>query len=463
MIHLFAGALWAGGLLALLAHALRGGEHADVAARRFSAVALWCFVAMAASGVINVLTRLRPSELFSTDYGALVVGKVVALAALGILGWRQRRTVVAVLSADASARTPLLRLALVEALVFGVTFGIAVGLGRTPPPPPRSLNPSAAEVALGYDLAGAPTLARVFFDWRFDLIFGTAAIVLAVLYVAAVVRLRRRGDAWPPGRTTSWLLGCAVLLFATSSGLGRYMPAMFSMHMAGHMLLSMLVPILLVLGAPTTLALRALPPAGRDNPPGPREWLQSGLHSRWSRFFTHPVVATVVFVTGFYGLYFGGIFDLAVNHHAAHVLMNIHFLLSGYLFYWAVIGIDPTPRTIPPIGKIGMVFASIPLHAFFGVVLMGMAEVLGERFYRSLQLPWHTDLLGDQNLGGSIAWAAGEIPLVAVLLALLIQWQRTDRRTATRLDRAADRDHDADLAAYNAMLAELARRDRASR
>jgi len=463
MIHLFAGALWAGGLLALLAHALRGGEHADVAARRFSAVALWCFVAMAASGVINVLTRLRPSELFSTDYGALVVGKVVALVALGILGWRQRRTVVAVLSADASARTPLLRLALVEALVFGVTFGIAVGLGRTPPPPPRSLNPSAAEVALGYDLAGAPTLARVFFDWRFDLIFGTAAIVLAVLYVAAVVRLRRRGDAWPPGRTTSWLLGCAVLLFATSSGLGRYMPAMFSMHMAGHMLLSMLVPILLVLGAPTTLALRALPPAGRDNPPGPREWLQSGLHSRWSRFFTHPVVATVVFVTGFYGLYFGGIFDLAVNHHAAHVLMNIHFLLSGYLFYWAVIGIDPTPRTIPPIGKIGMVFASIPLHAFFGVVLMGMAEVLGERFYRSLQLPWHTDLLGDQNLGGSIAWAAGEIPLVAVLLALLIQWQRTDRRTATRLDRAADRDHDADLAAYNAMLAELARRDRASR
>lgn len=463
MIHLVAGALWAGGLLALLAHALRGGEHADIACRRFSSVALWCFVAMAASGVINVLTRLRLSELFSTAYGALVVGKVVALVMLGVFGWRQRRTVVDVLRADAGARTPLLRLALVEALVFGVTFGIAVGLGRTPPPPPRSLNPSAAEVALGYDLAGAPTVARVLFDWRFDLIFGTAAIVLALLYVAAVIRLRRRGDAWPPGRTASWLLGCAVLLFATSSGLGRYMPAMFSMHMAGHMLLSMLVPILLVLGAPTTLALRALPAVGKNNPPGPREWLQAGLHSRWSRFFTHPVVATVVFVTGFYGLYFGGLFDLAVDNHAAHVLMNIHFLLSGYLFYWAVIGIDPTPRVIPPIGKIGMVFASIPLHAFFGVVLMGMADVLGERFYRSLQLPWHTDLLSDQHLGGSIAWAAGEIPLVAVLLALLIQWQRTDRRTATRLDRAADRDHEADLAAYNAMLAELARRDRADR
>jgi putative copper resistance protein D len=306
-------------------------------------------------------------------------------------------------------------------------------------------------------------VARLLLDWRFDLLFGTAALVLAVVYIAGVLRLRRRGDAWPVGRTVAWLLGCGLLLFTTSSGLGRYMPAMFSVHMAAHMLLSMLIPILMVLGAPTTLALRALPTAGKGNPPGPREWLLAGLHSRWSQFFTHPVVATVIFVAGFYGLYFGGIFDAAVSHHAAHVLMNLHFLMSGYLFYWVVIGIDPTPRAVPQLVKIGMVFTSIPLHAFFGVVLMGMPELLGEKFYRSLQLPWHTDLLGDQRLGGSIAWAAGEVPLVVVLMALLIQWQRNDRRIATRLDRAAERDHDAELVAYNAMLAELARRDGAGR
>jgi len=90
---------------------------------------------------------------------------------------------------------------------------------------------------------------------------------------------------------------------------------------------------------------------------------------------------------------------------------------------------------------------------------MGQKQVLGESFYRSLHLSWHTDLLGDQHLGGSIAWAAGEVPLVVVMVALLVQWSRSDRRTATRMDRAADRDHDADLGAYNAMLAELARRD----
>lgn len=459
LIHLVAAAVWAGGLLALLAHALRGSEHAGLAARRFSAVALWCFMAMACSGVLNALVRMRIGDLFDTRYGVLVVAKLVALCALGVLGWRQRRVGVAALQADSSDRGPLLRLALTEAVIFGLTFGVAVALGRTPPPPPRVLNPSAVEVAIGYDLAGPPTVARVLFDWRFDLLFGTLALVFAAVYVAGVVRLRRRGDDWPTGRLVAWLLGCATLLFATSSGIGRYMPAMFSMHMAAHMLLSMLVPILLVLGAPTTLALRALPAAGRDDPPGMREWVLVALHSKWSVFFTNPVVATIMFVAGFYGLYFGGIFDAAVGSHAGHVAMNIHFLMSGYLFYWVVIGVDPTPRPIPALGKLGMVFASLPLHAFFGVVLMGMPEILGERFYKSLQLPWHSDLLGDQSLGGSIAWAAGEMPLVVVMIALLVQWSRSDRRTAKRLDRAADRDHDADLAAYNNMLAELAKRD----
>ncbi|MCV7267003.1 cytochrome c oxidase assembly protein [Mycolicibacterium doricum] len=457
LIHLVAGALWAGGLIVLLVHALRAGEHADVAARRFSAVALWCFVAMALSGIVNALVRMSPSDLFRTEYGGLVLAKVAALVALGLLGYLQRRKGVAALQADPGARGPLLRLALVEAVLFGVTFGIAVGLGRTPPPPPGR-EPTPVEVEIGYDLAGPPTAARILFDWRFDLILGSAAIILALVYLAGWQRLRRRGDAWPAGRTVAWLLGCAALLITTSSGLGRYMPAMFSVHMVAHMLLSMLVPILLALGAPVTMALRALPAAGKGKAPGPREWLLAALHSRVSRILTHPIVALVLFVAGFYGLYFGGLFEAAVDDHAAHVLMNIHFLVSGYLFYWVVIGVDPTPRRVPQLAKLAIVFASLPLHAFFGVVLMGMNSVLGEGFYRSLQLSWHDDLLADQKLGGSIAWAAGEVPLVLVLVALLIQWRRSDQRDAKRLDRAAERDHDADLTAYNAMLTELARR-----
>lgn len=462
LIHLVAGALWAGGLLALLVHALRGGEHAYLAARRFSAVALWCFVAMAFSGVVNALVRVQPSDLFDTAYGWLILAKTAALCVLGALGWfitppRCRRAGGGPWGARSVDQVGTRGSGGVRP---DVRYRRRAGADTAPLRP--IFNPSIPVIEIGYDLAGPPTLARILFDWRFDLVFGTAAIVFAVVYTVAVIRLRRRGDTWPIGRTVAWLLGCLVLLFATSSGVGRYMPAMFSMHMAAHMLLSMLAPILLVLGAPVTLALRALPAAGRDDPPGPREWLLAALHSRVSRVLTNPFVATFLFVAGFYGLYFGGIFDAAVDSHPAHLAMNLHFLLTGYLFYWVVIGVDPTPRPIPPLGKVGMVFASLPFHAFFGVVLMSTNTVLGEPFYKSLQLYWHNDLLGDQRLGGGIAWAAGELPLVIVMAALLIQWRRSDERTAKRLDRAADRDDEADLAAYNRMLAELARREEQS-
>ncbi len=180
LIHLVAASLWAGGLLALLAHALRGGDHLGLAARRFSLIALWCWVAMAMSGLVNALVRVQPSDLFSTDYGRLVTAKFVALCLLGALGWRQRRVSVAALQADPRhGRGALLRLTLIEAAIFGLTFGIAVGLGRTPPPPPPARLPSIPEAEIGYDFDGPPTVARILFDWRFDLIFGSAALVFA--------------------------------------------------------------------------------------------------------------------------------------------------------------------------------------------------------------------------------------------------------------------------------------------
>src|ERR1700744_13622 len=181
LIHLVAGSLWAGGCLALLVYVFRGGQHADLASRRFSLIASWCFVAMAVSGVVNALVRILPSDLLTTTYGRLVVVKFVALCLLGLAGWRQRRTGVVALQADPGSRAGLLRLALIESVLFGLTFGVAVGLGRTPPPPLPIGVPSISDVKIGYDFPGPPTPARVLFDWRFDLIFGTAAIVFAAL------------------------------------------------------------------------------------------------------------------------------------------------------------------------------------------------------------------------------------------------------------------------------------------
>ncbi|MCD2109970.1 MULTISPECIES: cytochrome c oxidase assembly protein [Rhodococcus] len=463
VLHLVAASVWAGGLFALLAHSMRGGEHTDIAARRFSFVAGLAFVVMAVSGVINAAVRMSFDDLTTTTYGRLLLAKIVALVLLGIFGWAQRRRALPALEADPTSRSALVRFTLVEAFVLAATIGLAVGLGRTPPPPPATV-PTIQEVELGYQLDVPPSFVSLFFgQWRFDLIFGTAALVLAAAYAVGLWTLRKRGDSWPIGRSIAWFSGCFVLFVATSSGVGMYSPAMFSVHMGAHMALSMLAPVLLALGGAMTLALRAFKPAGRNAPPGPREWILEFLHSPPSRFFTHPIVASVMFVGGFYALYLGGIFTTFIDSHTAHVLMNLHFLLSGYLFYWVVIGVDPSPRDLQPVTKLAMVFGSLPFHAFFGVTLMSMGTVMAESYYRGLALPWNYDLFSDQKVGGSIAWSAGEIPLVLVMLALLVQWSRSDRRTARRVDRAAERDDDADLAAHNAMFAELARRDHEGR
>lgn len=454
VLHVLAASVWVGGLVAVLALATaRGSDRTTAlatAVRRFSRAALICWLVVGATGVVNALVRVAPADLFTTSYGALVVAKVAALGVLGAFGLAHRRRTVG--AAAAGETGALVRWGAVEVVLMLATVGLAVALGSSAPPETDAAPPSRTEVLIGYDLTAPPTALRLLFDWRFNLLFGTAAIALAVLYLAGVRRLRRRGDAWPVGRTIGWLGGCAALLIGTSSGIGRYGTAMFSVHMGQHMILSMLVPILLVLGAPVTLALRALPPAGRTGPPGPREWLLAAVHSPPARFLTHPLVALPLFVGSYYALYFSGLFAAALPEHPAHVFMNAHFVITGLLFFWPIVGIDPAPRRLPPAARLGVLFASVPFHAFFGVALMSSATVIGDQFYRALALPWVPDPLRDQQLGGGLAWASGEIPLLLVVIVLLVQWSRHDERSARRDDRRADGDGDADLAAYNAML-----------
>jgi putative copper resistance protein D len=360
--------------------------------------------------------------------------------------------------AERGDRVAILRLGGVEVLVMAATIGLAVALSRTAPPGGFAAQPSRTAVFLGYDLAGPPTPARLLLDWRPDLVFGLAALVLAGVYLAGVRRVRRRGESWPVSRTAAWLGGCAIILIATSSGIGRYSMAMFSAHMGMHMLLSMMAPILLVLGGGVTLALRALPAAGAGHPPGPREWLLAFTGSWIVRMITHPVMALGMYVASFYITYFTGLYDALAPSHWAHLVMNAHFLLMGYAYYWLIIGVDPAPHRLPYLGKLGLLLVAMPFHAFFGISLMSLATVIGATYYRSLALPFVPDLLADQRIGGAMAWALGEIPMVIVLVALLAQWARADTREAHNLDREAETDANAELETYNALLARTADR-----
>lgn len=341
--------------------------------------------------------------------------------------------------------------------MLAATAAVAVMASQTAP---RFLAHAftAWDVFLGYELPQPPNIVRLLGVWRFDSLLGTAGVVLAIGYVVGFSRMRRRGDRWPAGRLVAWLTGCVALVFTSSSGVRAYGSAMFSVHMAEHMTLNMFIPVLLVLGAPVTLALRVLPAAGEGQQPGPREWLTWLMHSPVTSFLSHPITAFILFVASPYIVYFTPLFDTLVRYHWGHEFMAIHFLLVGYLFYWAIIGIDPGPRRLPYPGRIGLLFAVMPFHAFFGIALMTMTSPIGGEFYRSVGLPWLASIESDQHLGGGIAWGATELPIVIVIVALVAQWAREDRKVAIRQDRQADSAYgDDDLEAYNAMLRELAR------
>ncbi|WP_205843679.1 cytochrome c oxidase assembly protein [Nakamurella deserti] len=459
MIYHLAGiSVWVGGLVAFLGLVRQRADHLPLIARRYSVVALVAFVLVAVSGIGNALIRVpRLSDLATTDYGRLVVLKAVLLVALGGFGYLQRRrSVVGLQNGD---RRPLLRLAVFEIGVMAATIGVAVALGRTAPPAPLPVVPTDTALVLGYDLSQRPSFATLVLGGRFDLILGTAALVLAALYAWGLVRLHRRGTAWPRVRAVAWFAGCLVMLIATSSGLAVYADAQFSFHMMAHMLLGMLAPILFVLGAPTTLALRALPASRGDGVPGLREGIVGVMHARWLQVLTHPLVVFPLFIGSFYAVYFTSLFDSMISSHTGHLVMNVHFLMVGYLYYWVIIGVDPAPRRLTPLTKLAMLLGALPFHAFFGLALMNTRTVLGQSYFQSLGLPWVDSLLTDQHVGGGIAWGGSEIPLVVVIISLLAQWSKGDEREARRTDRRAELDEDSDLTAYNAMLARFAERD----
>jgi len=424
LYHMIAAALWVGGLIALLAHLSWRGEHAGVATARFSRLALACWIVMASSGVINALIRLTPDRLLTT-YGLMVSGKLAALLVLGVIGYLHRRGAVAAVveRGDPSA---LLRLGGVEVLVMFATIGLAVALSRTAPPGGLAARPSRIEALLGYDLPGPPTLERLLLDWRPDLILGLAALVLAIAYLAGVQRLVRHGQAWPPRRSAAWLAGCGVILIATSSGIGRYSMAIFSVHLGADLLLSTLAPILLALGGPITLALHALSPAAADTPPGPREWLVAFTRSWVVRMSTHPVMALGMYLASFWLMYPTGLFDALAASHGAHLVMNTDALLMGYPYYWLILGIDPSPHRLSPLGKLGLLLAAMPFQALVGIFLAHSPTVIGGDFYRSLALPFTPDLLTDQRTTAVTVWALAEIPVLVVLVALLVQGVLTD-------------------------------------
>ncbi|MBK5238810.1 MAG: cytochrome c oxidase assembly protein, partial [Actinomycetales bacterium] len=344
--------------------------------------------------------------------------------------------------------------------VMGAASGVAAALARTATPVPQVLSetPTPAQILTGDVLPPEFTLEKYFTAWNFDLIWMLVAAFAIFFYLVGVYRLHRRGDKWPWYRTVSWITGMLLLFYVTNGGINSYESYLFSAHMAAHMTIGMMVPILLVPGAPVTLAMRAILKR-TDGSRGGREWILKAVHSKYAGFISHPAFATINFVGSLWLFYYSPLFRWAALDHIGHEWMVVHFLIAGYLFVQSLIGIDPVPVRLSYPFRLLQLLLAMTMHAFFGLAIMSGDALLLADWYGAMGRTWGVSPLQDQQNGGGIAWSVGEIPNAIMAIIIAIQWNRSDVKLAKREDRNADRTGDAELKAYNEMLASTAKRD----
>ncbi|KRC47401.1 copper transporter [Leifsonia sp. Root227] len=463
-LHVLFAAIWLGGLVALIVarRSLEGGRLVPVL-ERYSSLALIAFIVVAASGYVNAELRVGTLAQLATPYGILVLVKVAALGALGVFGVMQRRILIGKLKAGGK-RSPFWWIVTAELAFMGIASGVAAALARTATPVAEKLGaaPTPAQILTGEKLPPELTWGRLFTMWNFDLLWVLACGFAIFFYLAGVWRMRKRGDAWPIHRTVFWILGIVLLFYITSGGVNVYEKYLFSTHMLAHMVLTMMVPLLLVPGAPVTLALRSIRKR-TDGSRGGREWILLAVHSRFANVISNPVVAAVLFAGSLWAFYYTPLFRWATTDHIGHEWMIIHFLITGYLFVQSLIGIDPVKYRLPYPFRLLLLLGTMAFHAFFGLSIMQSTGLLLADWFGSMGRTWGDSPLVDQQTGGGIAWSVGEIPTVILAIVVAIQWSRSDDRETKRRDRNADRTGEAELNAYNERLQKLASRDGVSR
>lgn len=454
-LHLVGISIWLGGLVAIV-FAYKAQPAIDMV-KRYSSLALAGFGLVIVSGFASAQIRIGTIEnLFGTGYGQLVILKTITFILLGVIGAMHRKKLLATLETSAKKFWQLVS---IEFVIFGIAIGLGTALARTGNPisdlPGQQLTP--AEILTGAKLPPEPTMWTWVTTFKPDILWILITAALAGFYLVGVWRLKQRGDSWSWARTASWLAGVGLLAYITNGYFSAYEQYLFSAHMLAHMLLAMGVPVLLVPGAPVTLLARAVSKR-QDDSRGVREWILWAIHTKYAQFISHPLVAATMFASSLVIFYFTPIFGWATREHIGHQWMIVHFVITGYLFVQAIIGIDPGPSRFGYPQRLMLLIGTLAFHAFFGLAVMNSTTLLLADWFGAMGRTWGEDPLTDQQTGGGIAWGLGELPTAAITLIVAIQWARSDERDAKRLDRASDRGGNEDLAEYNRMLDALSKR-----
>ena len=381
-------------------------------------MALWAAIIVGISGVVNAWTRLNFWAGWQSRYGLLVLIKAALFLLLVGVGAKHRRFI----ATKVEGAKQVFRLLVNESRVMISAVALGGWLSTTLPPISAAGLKAASDPSIGITgiaMPAAPTLSRVLTAYSPDGTILGFLLLITALYIYGVVTLTRRGDKWPVGRTVAFAVAVALVDFATSGGIGVYAHFAFSYHMLAHMILGMIAPIGLVLAAPVTLALRTLPLGRTPQERGIRGTFITVIHSKYSVIITNPVIALGLFDGSLFLLYMTPLFGKLMQSHSGHILMDIHFMLAGYLFFYVIVGIDPNPRKIPHIVRIIVLFAAMSSHAFFSIAMLSTTTLTDGGYFESLNRPWNTNLLADQHVGASLGWMLGEIPILVALIATL--------------------------------------------
>ena len=288
----------------------------------------------------------------------------------------------------------------------------------------------APAVALAHGQAPIePTPVILLEGWSFMVDVWLPVILAALIYWAMYAQVNRLHPANPVPRVRLWfwLGGLAAIILALASPIEFYDTTLFSVHMVQHLLLSFVAAPLLVLSAPITLLLRWASPQAR------RKWIMPVLESRVVRVLSHPLVAWVLFAGVMWFSHFSPLFDAALDDFTLHRLEHALFLGTALLFWWPVVGADPSPHRMTYPARILYLALGMPLSSLLGLVIFSARQPLYPH-YEDLVRDWGPTVMEDQALAGGIMWAGGDAAFVLALVLAVAVWLRHEERENKRED-----------------------------
>ncbi|MFI9271598.1 cytochrome c oxidase assembly protein [Kitasatospora sp. NPDC052896] len=277
-------------------------------------------------------------------------------------------------------------------------------------------------------------------SWTAEPVVLTLSALLAVGYLLGVRRLARSGTRWQPTRTVSFLGGLLLWVWLTCSGVGVYERILFTDRAIQVILLLMLVPLLLALGAPVSLLVEASPPARRER-------ILRALRSRPSKLLMFPAVSTALLMAPPWLLFFTPWYEKSLSSGAWNIGLHVSLVLLGLAYFWPRLQIDPVGHEYPHLVGLFIVFAEVIFDAGLGLVLIYGGNIVADHYYTVLARPWGPSLAQDQVWGGTCLWVLGDLVGLPFLVALVRRMIVEGREENAAVDAALDAQYEAAVAA----------------